>query len=187
MTKKAGRKYGQVGENLRSVLAYRKFKHPGKLAAFLLDAFVYERGRIKAERAVAEGFCGEGEFRSKFQEKLIREGLVTWHHDDGAYHKCGPTLLKYLNLAKALVEEMASRIEVEEVEVEVASLKDDFKRLEAKVQSHEEKLEWIIELLDPPSDEEKIRSFPSPKIKAKLKLLEGQFTDQELFPAQRET
>lgn len=157
-------KYGKVGDRLRDKLKKHSYiKHPGRTSTFLLDVFVFHAGYMKADQAVALGLCEENGFK-KWRDSLIADGfLAPWSHEDRSKHKCGTKILKNVNEAKILTSELATKAEFDQLatkeDLEHLATKDEFRRLEAEVSELSQSVDRVLNIIDPPADDDKRTKF----------------------------
>lgn len=161
------RRYGSVYTNLKRAIRRSEISNYGTVATLLLDTFVHNNGELRAGQVEAKGLCAPGTFK-KWRSQLTEAGfLKPWVEGNYSKHWCGPKLLKYVNQAKLQLEEIATREQLEkrlEEQREELVTKKELVELATKkeLQTIEEKLarttaaiDRIINLIDPPSDEEK--------------------------------
>jgi hypothetical protein len=157
-------KYGKVGDRLRDKLKkFSYIKHPGKTSTFLLDVFVFHGGYMKADQAVAQELCEENGFK-KWRDALIADGfLAPWSHEDRSKHKCGTRILKDVNDAKILASELATKTELDKLatkeDLERLATKDEFRRLESEVDELSKAVDRVLNIIDPPADDDKRTKF----------------------------
>jgi dGTP triphosphohydrolase len=112
-----------------------KIELSGATATLILEAFLEDRGRIIASKAVARGLCKEGEFW-QWRKTLIEKGWLQWsesQQDKGQYFP-GKKLMPYVNKEILAQKEIATRESVDKVRAEKADrseLEETKKKLEA--------------------------------------------------------
>jgi dGTP triphosphohydrolase len=114
---------------------------PGATATLILEAFLEDRGRIVASKAVARGLCKEGEFW-QWRKTLIEKGWLQWsqtQQDKGQYFP-GKKLMPYVNKEILAQKEIATRESVEQVRAEKAD-RSEFQETKKKLEATSSKLE----------------------------------------------
>lgn len=137
---------------LSSALRRAKVPNYGATSTMLLECFIEGGGRLNAAKTVARKVCDEGKF-SIWRDEMIKGGWLVWsqnQNDKGQYF-AGKKLIPYLNKEKLVSNEVATRIDVAE--------------LQAQLNAHEERLTRIDEVvkelknaIEPPDTEEKRRA-----------------------------
>lgn len=168
-------KYGKVGDRLRDKLRKLPYvKHAGRTSTFLLDVFVFYGGFMKADQAVAEELCDENGFK-KWRDALIADGfLAPWSHEDRSKHKCGTRILKDVNDAKIMASELATKAELDKLATKEdlertkedlerlatrTPTRDEFQKLEAEVDELSKAVDRVLNIIDPPADDDKRTKF----------------------------
>lgn len=146
------RKYEVYGR-LYSYLRRKKVKKPGKVATLLLDTFIYAGGDLRASTAVKMGICEENKFKqwvTTLSEWIYRDAnLYTLYYPKGA-------LLKYINEEKSHKISLASDKDVQELKQRSDRLEEKSDKLEQRVGFLEKGMTDIINIIDPPSNKQKI-------------------------------
>jgi dGTP triphosphohydrolase len=134
------RKFRQ-SEPLRLALLRSGIELSGATATLILEAFLEDRGRIVASKAVARGLCKEGEFW-QWRKTLIEKGWLQWsqtQQDKGQYFP-GKKLMTYVNKEILAQKEIATRESVDQVRAEKAD-RSEFQETKKKLDATSSKLE----------------------------------------------
>ena len=164
------RKYAiKTYEALTKALKRNNFKSPGPIATFLLDTFLENRGRIVAGKVYELGLCSEKEFRD-WRKKLCEEGWLGYIiENSNITYKPGKKLVKYINREKQSRLEIASVDDVRAA-TEPLATKSDLEKANNRIDALEEGLHTIVNIIDPPSTDEKVEKLRSGGYNELLKL-----------------
>ncbi len=123
---------------------------PGVLASFYLDVFVFKTRTVKADDIYSLNLAEQGTFSEVWREEQKKIGYLTWTVTQlgprsRVDYKPGPKILKYINDASMLIDQVVTRSE--------------FDVLSLRVDALETALDTLIELVDPPTSIEKRRIY----------------------------
>ena len=163
ITKQLGR--STKGEKLPPI------QSPGKVAGILVTTFLDMNGELKASMVENKNLCEKGGFKI-WRELLIAKGWLKYVPGSYSKHEMGPKLLHYINEYKSQQFELATINDVDTV-------RDNVKRTEQRLDRLENLAKKLIDLIDPPWDEEKENKLLSGKYNTKLKLLSSKNEEEE--------
>lgn len=164
MSAKINRKYGATGENLRKALQRAGVNSPGSVATYLLFQFTENSARIKKENAVGEKNMplyddSKSNGFDLWREDLKQKGFLDYFlHSSNKYmiYRCGKKLVKYVNKIKE-TEELITRSDLDtEIALVSSSTDQKINRLTKDIEDLYRAMEYIIDIIDPPSNKHKV-------------------------------
>ncbi len=157
----------QVYESLLQALRRNDSNKPGELARFYLNIFLQPNREFKADDVYAAGLTREGQNFNQWREEQRKLGWLNVHCLTVGGHphwkqEPGKKLCKYINRAKMLSGEIASRQEVDELQDQIDVLRGQVELMpiiEERVKNLEAILNLLIAKYDPPVSAEKIAFY----------------------------
>lgn len=152
------RKYDEPMDKIYQAMLqrFRRAGHsnPGVLASFYLDVFVFKTKTVKADDVYDLNLAPQGTFTEIWREEQKKAGYLTWTTTAigprfRVDYKSGPKILKYINNASMLVDQVVTR--------------SDFDLLSQRVDLLESALDVVIEIVDPPTSAEKRIHYSDPQ------------------------
>jgi hypothetical protein len=179
MADTAPRKYA-IYKTLESSLRRDNIEKPGVVATLLLETFLEDGGQLRASKAIARDLCIEGRF-SYWRKQMIEKRWLTWNssQDHKGKYFSGEKLISYLNREKINSQNIFTEIELRPLKESINSKADSSeltrmkkeldekdRSLEAKTHALEKRtvqlertVKRLIEVVDPPVTEEKIKNY----------------------------
>ena len=181
MSAKINRKYGTIGENLRKALKRAGVDNSGSVATYLLFQFTENNARIKKENAVGEKNiplydASKSNGFDLWRESLKQKGFLDFFlHSSQKYmiYRCGKKLVKYVNKIKES-QEVITRTDLDsEIALVSSNTVEKINRLKKDIDSLYRAMEYIIDIIDPPSNRHKVSEL--------AKGPEGEYGAQEIL------
>ena len=154
-------------KKLAEALKRNDISRYGKVATLLLDTFVYGDGELKASRVISDGLCHEGKF-NLWRQDLVRNGWISHCPKSYSKHNVGPKLLKYVNEEKIKTKSIATTDQLTSLELSTQGKMD---KLEARVNKLEQVQSRIVEFIDPPTNDKKLKKLENGGYDSHLKLI----------------
>ncbi len=160
-------------DNLRKHLADHKIPKPGTVATILLKTFILNSGVLKADFAESKKVCKKNGFK-KWVKSLDKWIVRDRSNDNWSQYKCIGDLLEYVNKEKISRGEIVTKNELEQLSEKFVS-KQTFDAIQKKVERLEKSIDRVVDIVDPPSDENKRTKFQNGDYDHKLRLINGGF------------
>jgi hypothetical protein len=171
-------------DKLRQHLTDNKIPKPGAVATILLTTFVLNDGVLKKEFPISKKVCKDGEFKKWI--KTLNQWIIQSKTGKGNWSqfKSIGTLINYVNAEKIHRGEIITKDELEKSKNEILELADKsaekkIKKSQEEMQKEIEKLKTtmdrVINIIEPPANEEKRQKLSNGDYDHKLKLINGGF------------
>jgi hypothetical protein len=145
------------------MLARRGYNAPHVLSRLLLEAFLFEDGRIASETFIDAGVCERGKF-SIVRKKLQTEGFIFFNEDSLRHSKyiAGRRIKPYLDTLKTKFYATADQVKELDDKIALKADKSELKAVQAVADELIERMGRIEETVrelkaasEPPDNEEK--------------------------------
>ena len=173
----------QEYKNLKNAMVFAKYKSPAVLARVLLEAFLFEDGKITSDWLVSEKACTKGSF-TKLRDRLIKDQWIYFREDSKRYFQ-GVRLKPHLDVIReskaatlsdieAMDAKKADRSDLDDLdnrkadkkELEITKLR--LLKTERNIQQIAEAIRDLQEAMSPPDTpaKKKLREDKAQKIAA---------------------